>query len=41
MLAKVVLAGGQVLYPKTSIGELGCVAKFEDSEGTCIALSED
>lgn len=40
-LEKVLRAGGQVLYPKTSIGELGWVAEFEDSEGNCIALSED
>ena len=39
-LAKVIAAGGKVLYPKTSIGELGWVAEFEDSEGNCIALSQ-
>jgi uncharacterized protein len=39
-LHKVELSGGRVLYPKTSIGELGWVAEFEDSEGNCIALSE-
>jgi predicted enzyme related to lactoylglutathione lyase len=33
-------AGGQVLYPKTSIGAYGWVAEFEDSEGNCIGLSE-
>jgi uncharacterized protein len=38
VLAKVNLAGGKTLYPKTSIGELGWVAEFEDSEGNCIAL---
>jgi len=37
-LHKVQLVGGRVLYPKTSIGELGSVAEFEDSEGNCIAL---
>lgn len=37
-LHKVKLAGGSILYPKTSIGELGSVAEFEDSEGNCIAL---
>ena len=37
-LHKVELVGGRVLYPKTSIGELGSVAEFEDSEGNCIAL---
>jgi uncharacterized protein len=30
--------GGKTLYPKTSIGELGWVAEFEDSEGNRIAL---
>lgn len=37
-LHRVKLAGGSVLYPKTSVGELGSVAEFEDSEGNCIAL---
>ncbi|BDU39494.1 VOC family protein [Vibrio nigripulchritudo] len=37
-LAKVLSQGGKVLYPKTSIGELGWVAEFEDIEGNCIAL---
>ena len=32
--------GGKVLYPKTSIGELGMVAEFEDSEGNRIALHQ-
>ena len=39
-LANAISAGGKVLYPKTSIGELGWVAEFEDSEGNCIALSQ-
>lgn len=33
-------AGGQVLYPKTSIGELGFVAEIEDPEGNCIGLHQ-
>jgi uncharacterized protein len=37
-LHKVESIGGRVLYPKTSVGELGSVAEFEDSEGNCIAL---
>lgn len=37
-LAKVKSNGGKTLYPKTSIGELGMVAEFEDSEGNRIAL---
>lgn len=37
-LQKVLLAGGKILYPITSIGEWGSVAEFEDSEGNCIAL---
>jgi uncharacterized protein len=32
--------GGQVLYTKTSNGDLGFVAEFEDSEGNRIALHE-
>lgn len=30
--------GGEMLYPKTSNGELGFVAEFKDSEGNRIAL---
>jgi len=37
-LQKVLLAGGKILYPITSVGEWGSVAEFEDSEGNCIAL---
>lgn len=37
-LQKVLLAGGKILYPLTSVGEWGSVAEFEDSEGNCIAL---
>jgi uncharacterized protein len=32
--------GGKLLYPKTSNGELGFVAEFEDSEGNRIALHQ-
>ncbi len=32
--------GGQTLYPKTSNGDLGYVAEFEDSEGNRIALHQ-
>ena len=32
--------GAEILYPKTSNGELGFVAEFEDSEGNRIALHE-
>ena len=38
ILSKVISNGGKTLYPKTSIGELGFVAEFEDSEGNRIAL---
>lgn len=38
-MKKALEKGGKELYPKTSIGELGFVAEFEDSEGNCIALS--
>lgn len=37
-LTRVLSGGGKLLYPQTSIGELGWVAEFEDSEGNCIAL---
>lgn len=37
-LSRAVEAGGKVLYPKTSIGEHGFVAEFQDSEGNCIAI---
>jgi predicted enzyme related to lactoylglutathione lyase len=39
VLGRVVEHDGRVLYPKTSIGELGHVAEFEGSEGNRIALS--
>ncbi len=32
--------GGEVLYPKTSIGELGFVAELKDSEGNRIAVHQ-
>ena len=32
--------GAEILYPKTSNGDLGFVAEFEDSEGNRIALHE-
>lgn len=37
-LNKVKQNGGKTLYPKTSIGDLGFVAEFEDSEGNRVAL---
>lgn len=37
-LVRVHASGGKTLYPKTSIGEFGWVAEFEDSEGNRIAL---
>ncbi|MFZ9978240.1 MAG: VOC family protein [Candidatus Kapaibacteriota bacterium] len=40
ILQKAVEAGGEILYPKTSIGELGHVAEFKDSEGNRIALHQ-
>ena len=39
-LARATAAGGRVLYPRTSIGDLGWVAEIEDSEGNCVALHE-
>ncbi len=40
LLERVRAAGGSVLYPKKSIGDLGFVAEFEDSEGNRIALHQ-
>ena len=40
ILLKAVEAGGEILYPKTSNGELGHVAEFKDSEGNRIALHQ-
>lgn len=37
-LGRVEAAGGKVLNPKTSIGEFGFTAHFEDSEGNRVAL---
>ena len=37
-LAKVNANGGKTLIPKTSIGEYGFIAHFEDSEGNRLAL---
>lgn len=37
-LKRVETAGGRILYPLTSVGDLGWVAEFSDSEGNCIAL---
>jgi len=39
-LDRVVDNGGQILYPKTSNGDLGFVAEFADSEGNRIALHQ-
>lgn len=39
-LHKAVEAGGEILYPKTSNGDLGHVAEFKDSEGNRIALHQ-
>jgi predicted enzyme related to lactoylglutathione lyase len=39
-LKRAVENGGQLLYPKTSIGDLGFVAEFQDSEGNRIALHQ-
>jgi uncharacterized protein len=38
VLQKVKTLGGDILYPKTSIGPTGFVAEFSDSEGNRIAL---
>ena len=39
VLARVRELGGEILYPKTAVGEWGFVAEFADSEGNRIALS--
>ena len=39
-LARALVHGGSVLYPKKSNGELGFVAEIQDSEGNRIALHE-
>ncbi len=39
VLAHVRELGGEILYPKTAVGEWGFVAEFADSEGNRIALS--
>lgn len=39
-LKKVLEKNGTVLFPKTSAGEFGMVAEFEDCEGNRIALQE-
>ena len=41
VLDRVLASGGSVAYPKTSIGDLGWVAEFIDSEGNQIALHAD
>jgi len=38
-LSRAISNGGNVAYPKTSVGDLGWVAEFKDSEGNQIALS--
>lgn len=40
ILKEVEANNGKILYPKTSNGELGFVAEFEDSEGNRIALHQ-
>ncbi|MDR3559296.1 MAG: VOC family protein [Candidatus Pacebacteria bacterium] len=37
-LRKVIEAGGEVLFPKTEVGEHGWVAEFKDCEGNRVAL---
>lgn len=37
-LARIQQKGGKLLIPKTSIGEYGYIAHFEDSEGNQVAL---
>ena len=37
-LSRVIAAGGEILMPKTDIGENGFIAQFKDSEGNRVAL---
>jgi len=39
-LQSVDAAGGKIVVPRTSIGEYGFIAHFEDSEGNRVALHE-
>ncbi|MDA7502257.1 VOC family protein [Chitinophagales bacterium] len=39
-LKTVIESGGKILHPKTSNGDLGLVAEFEDPEGNRIALHQ-
>ncbi len=39
-LARIAKAGGKKLFPKTSIGQYGFIAHFEDSEGNRVSLHE-
>jgi predicted enzyme related to lactoylglutathione lyase len=38
VLTRAVAAGGRVLQPETSIGNVALVAEIEDGDGNCIAL---
>ena len=38
IISKIEKAGGEVILPKTSIGDAGFIAKFVDSEGNLVAL---
>ncbi len=38
MLARVEKAGGKVVVPRTSLGQNGAMAKFEDCEGNLVAI---
>ena len=40
-IARALVHGGSVLYPKKSNGDLGFVAEIQDSEGNRIALQEE
>ena len=39
-LARVADAGGRVLLPRTSIGEMGAIAQLQDTEGNRIGLHQ-
>ena len=37
LLERVIQAGGEIVMPRTSIGEFGFIARFTDSEGNLVA----
>lgn len=40
-LAKITAAGGQMLMPKSPVGDMGFMARFSDLDGNTVGLWED